>query len=345
MFPDLSGTVVVHDRYVNYDSFTDISHQLCTAHLLRDLEDAAQACPDAIWPGQAADALRALIHQANLARAHGLDAIPDEAIAGHLTLFRHGIRAGLSEVRRVPGSNEKQPPSRLLLECLRNREHDVLRFLTDLSVPPTSNGAERDVRPAKTQQKISGGFAPSTPPATATPSAATCPPPPSTAAASSPPSSAPSPETPGCRPSPRTPEPRAPAVTQRNQISRECRDLNVYSLVPSAFGYNEASFRFHEGNAYTHLHDFRSAMRAQDLALQLCAPDNYADWAMTRLDRAQCLIYAGDITSGLEYASETITTINPAQRRGIITLRGRDIVETLPEGERDAGQPATSGNC
>ena len=90
VFPDLSGTVVVHDRYLNYDSFTDISHQLCTAHLLRDLEDAAQACPDAIWPGQAADALRALIHQANLARAHGLDAIPDEAIAGHLKLFRHG---------------------------------------------------------------------------------------------------------------------------------------------------------------------------------------------------------------------------------------------------------------
>jgi len=62
--------------------------------------------------------------------------------------------------------------------------------------------------------------------------------------------------------------------------------------------------------------------------------DNYADWAMTRLDRAQCLIYTGDITSGLEYASETITTIAPAQRRGIITLRGRGIVETLPEGEK-----------
>jgi hypothetical protein len=75
-------------------------------------------------------------------------------------------------------------------------------------------------------------------------------------------------------------------------------------------------------------------MRAQDRALELCAPDNYADWAMTRLDRAQCLIYAGDIASGLEYARETMTTITPAQRRGIITLRGRDIVETLPEGEK-----------
>ena len=33
---------------------------------------------------------------------------------------------------------------------------DVLRFLGDLRIPPTSNQAKRDLRPAKTQQKISG---------------------------------------------------------------------------------------------------------------------------------------------------------------------------------------------
>jgi hypothetical protein len=44
----------------------------------------------------------------------------------------------------------------MLLECLRDREDDVLRFLSDLRIPPTSNGAEQDLRPAKTQQKISG---------------------------------------------------------------------------------------------------------------------------------------------------------------------------------------------
>ena len=33
---------------------------------------------------------------------------------------------------------------------------DVLRFAHDLQVPPTSNQAERDLRPSKIQQKISG---------------------------------------------------------------------------------------------------------------------------------------------------------------------------------------------
>ena len=109
-----------------------------------------------IWPGQAADALRALIHAANQAREQGLDGIPADATGADLRLFRHAVNVGLQEVRRVPGANTKQKPGRLLLECLKNREADVLRFLSDLRVPPTSNQAERDLRPAKTQQKISG---------------------------------------------------------------------------------------------------------------------------------------------------------------------------------------------
>jgi hypothetical protein len=67
----------VHDRYQNYDSgeFVGLVHQLCCAHLLRDLDDAAQVYPDAVWPVQIADALRKLIHQANLARDTDRDQI------------------------------------------------------------------------------------------------------------------------------------------------------------------------------------------------------------------------------------------------------------------------------
>ena len=156
IYSDLHSTVIVHDRYQNYDHFEGVAHQLCTAHLLRDLEAAAQDYPDAVWPGQIAGELRALIHAANVARSNGLTAVPDEETAGHLRLFRHGVAVGLSQVPRVPGGNKKQPPARCLLECLKDREDDVLRFLTDTAIPPTNNQAERDARPAKTQQKVSG---------------------------------------------------------------------------------------------------------------------------------------------------------------------------------------------
>jgi transposase len=154
VFPDMGGAVVVHDRYQNYDAIPGLIHQLCCQHLLRDLEDAAQQYPDARWPVQAAEALQGLIHAANTARAQGLPAIPGDIAAPLIHAFKHGVLVGLAKVPRVPG--RKQRPCRDLLECLRDRRDDVLRFTTDLRIPPTSNQAERDLRPAKTQQKISG---------------------------------------------------------------------------------------------------------------------------------------------------------------------------------------------
>lgn len=158
VFADLGdgASVLVHDRYRNYDAMPGVLHQLCTAHILRDLEDCAQAYPGAVWPGQAAEALRGLVHAANVARDRGLTAVPAEDMAADLHLFRNAVRVGLSEVRRVPGANAKQETGRCLLECLKDREGDVLRFTADLRIPPTSNQAERDLRPSKTQQKISG---------------------------------------------------------------------------------------------------------------------------------------------------------------------------------------------
>ena len=82
--------------------------------------------------------------------------IPADVRAPLVTEFRRAVRVGLSDIPRTPDPNAKQLPARNLLECLRDREHDVLRFCSDTQVPPTNNLAERDLRPHKTQQKISG---------------------------------------------------------------------------------------------------------------------------------------------------------------------------------------------
>jgi hypothetical protein len=154
VFPEMDGAVVVHDRYQNYDKFPGLTHQLCAQHLQRDLADAAETYPGEHWPVQVREALQGLIHAANTARGQGLSAIPGEAAAPLVHAVRHGVILGLGQVKRTAG--RKQQPCRDLLECLRDRQDDILRFTTDLRIPPTSNQAERDVRPAKTQQKISG---------------------------------------------------------------------------------------------------------------------------------------------------------------------------------------------
>jgi transposase len=154
---ELTG-VVVHDRYRAYDSaiFAGLVHQLCTAHILRDLADAAECYPHAHWPTQITDALRDLIHAANTARAAGHDTIHTDLLNTRVRWLRAAVAIGLSEVPANPNPKGKQPPGRCLLEVLRDRLDDVTRFARDLRVPPTSNQAERDLRPAKTQQKISG---------------------------------------------------------------------------------------------------------------------------------------------------------------------------------------------
>ena len=152
----MDGTVVVHDRYQNYDAaeFGGLIHQLCCRRLIRDCEDAAETYPGAHWPAQIRDALRDLIHQANLARARGLAAIPDEIAAPLIHAFRHGVLVGLSEVPRRQGRGQLK--HRALLEDLRDRHNDVVRFAYDLRSRPHRTTPNGICGQAKTQQKISG---------------------------------------------------------------------------------------------------------------------------------------------------------------------------------------------
>lgn len=160
ILPAFTG-IAVHDRYNVYFHprwQTLAGHQACLAHLLRDFTDAAQTYPDAHWPTQAQRALRGLITAWHAARDAGLPTISADARDELVVEFRQAVRVGLSQVPRVPGPRHctAQRPGRELLEFCRDRETDVLRFSTDTRIWPTNNLSERDLRPTKTQQKISG---------------------------------------------------------------------------------------------------------------------------------------------------------------------------------------------
>jgi transposase len=153
VLPDYSGTVV-HDALSVYDAYRGARHALCGAHLARELVAAGEAHSDQDWPAQALRALHGLNTAARQARNQQLPAIPPEIAQPLLTSWRHALLVGLAEHRRVPG--RRQSKTRNLLERLRDRDAQVLLFARDLSVPFTNNQAERDVRPTKTQMKISG---------------------------------------------------------------------------------------------------------------------------------------------------------------------------------------------
>ena len=164
ILPDYRGTLV-SDRWRPYWTYTNIVHQICCAHLLRDLEDVAVVATQNGW----AHAMRDLLYDANRRTQAAV-------AAGKPQLSRHQrsrIRARYREIvadahtaNPDPTGWSDQPRKRDALErashnlaiAFAAREDEILRFTTDLAVPFTNNQAERDLRMVKLQQKISGTF-------------------------------------------------------------------------------------------------------------------------------------------------------------------------------------------
>jgi hypothetical protein len=57
----------------------------------------------------------------------------------------------------------------------------------------------------------------------------------------------------------RAPRPSARTEVALSRAEQMLGSLDSDSIVPSAFGYDEAQFRFHESNSYTHLHETEAA--------------------------------------------------------------------------------------
>lgn len=109
-------------------------------------------------------------------------------------------------------------------------------------------------------------------------------------------------------------------------------------LPPSAFGYNEAQLRFHEGNTLTHLHDTSGASAAQDRALALYPRSDFLDRTLLELDRASGFAYDGDVATVMTHTTRTLLGLSDDQRRGLIILRGHQILDSLARPQR--GLPA-----
>ena len=157
VLPDFTG-IAVHDCWAPYDGYGQVTHALCNAHALRELQAVTDAAPPGqwCWATQAADALR------DLKRLAGASL----AIDGTL---RHAGRAKMSEIRHryhsalLIGRNQTAARAgplmrkhHALAKRLLAREDDYLRFTADPRVPFDNNAAEREVRMGKLRIKVSG---------------------------------------------------------------------------------------------------------------------------------------------------------------------------------------------
>jgi transposase len=154
VLPGFRGTLV-HDSLSLYAGYPDADHQLCGAHLIRELTAAEQDHPKQKWQQQIRWALAGLNRQARRVRSGETTEITPQALLFYQRHYHQGVAAGLALHPRAEG--RKQSPARNLLERLRDQADHVLRFADHpRHVPFTNNTGERALRPVKTQVKISG---------------------------------------------------------------------------------------------------------------------------------------------------------------------------------------------
>lgn len=160
VLPGFSG-VAVHDRYARYWDF-DCDHAICNVHILRDLASVAEIATQQAWATGMADLLREANKACWVARAAAPDGSPAELDIGlrrsikirYGRYVQAGLRANPDPQHRKRNSLEREAYN--LAAALDTHRHETLRFIDDLTVGFSNNQAERDCRPVKLHQKISG---------------------------------------------------------------------------------------------------------------------------------------------------------------------------------------------
>jgi transposase len=159
ILPRFTGRAM-HDRLAAYDGY-DCDHSVCGAHLLRDCANVAEQEPQT-WAWDMHDFLLDLNEACHQWRKLNLSKVPcierDEWVARYFEILAAGYTAQSPPPTSSAKGKPKQTKAKNLLDALMARAEQVLALLDDLSLPFTNNLAERDLRMAKVQQKISGTF-------------------------------------------------------------------------------------------------------------------------------------------------------------------------------------------
>jgi len=152
----------IHDFWKPYFKY-DCNHGLCNAHHLRELIFLNEQ-HDQLWAKDMIDCLINIKKAVDKTKG-STDTLFKEQIHKFETRYQNILDKGYNEnplpkkkSTKKKRGRPKKTKARNLLERLDEHRKEVLAFMYDFKVPFDNNLAERDLRMAKVQQKISGTF-------------------------------------------------------------------------------------------------------------------------------------------------------------------------------------------
>lgn len=139
----LPKSILVTDRHRSYFNMNVADHQICLAHLLRELTYLTELDTQQTWSVQFAELLREAIHKRKT--------VPWESID------RRSIIDRFNHLLTIYSDSLHQKIIALIKSLTRYKDY-VFKFLFDPDVPYDNNASERAVRNIKVKQKVSGMF-------------------------------------------------------------------------------------------------------------------------------------------------------------------------------------------
>ena len=135
-------TILVSDCYSPYFSANVKDHQICTAHILRELIRLSELYEQQPWPKQMADLIREAIHL----KKTSCEEIDDTSIQQR---FQDLLNQSIDQTCKKILTLQKR--------LIKYKDYLFL-FLKNEWVPPDNNASERAIRTFKVKLKVSGFF-------------------------------------------------------------------------------------------------------------------------------------------------------------------------------------------
>lgn len=163
LLPRCHGTLT-HDFWASYWHYGNFVHNVCRAHLLRELQGVTDNHPGQTWAKDFADLLLDMKKSQEKALLKGKSEL------SFSTRYRFGKRYDEIIERAYQENPEPKPVGEKkrgrkkrgkvlsLIDRLRDYKASVCLIITDLTVPFDNNQAERDLRMHKSKIKVSGCF-------------------------------------------------------------------------------------------------------------------------------------------------------------------------------------------
>jgi transposase len=153
--------ILHRDDYHSYHNYPEATHSLCCAHLQRDLIYAKDRDGQGEWAGPIIGLLVKIKEHAERSSTAMIDVRwQGRYRKKYQDLITIGLKKNPPVVKEDGSRRGKTAQTKTvnLLLRLRDKEQEVLRFMTHAHARYDNNQAERDLRMNKVRQKVSGGF-------------------------------------------------------------------------------------------------------------------------------------------------------------------------------------------